>query len=190
MKFNSIKQQFFASKNNLIIHNRYILYILLIISLADLYYLAITHDYVSAAIFILVGFLTTFFSKNMIIILFFSLVFANILKYGNNSNQEGLVGSENEVEDDAEEINNEDIDTTSSSNKKNTKNTKKLSEDTEEEKYSDSNSKNKKTSDSSLDKPTKKSSKENLVGSEINADEINAADVINKIKKVVEVLQS
>jgi hypothetical protein len=187
MKFNNIKQQIFASKNNLIIHNRYILYILLIISLADLYYLAITHDYVSAAIFILVGFLTTFFSKNMIIILFFSLVFANILKYGNNSNQEGLVGSENEVEDDAEEINDEDIDTTSSSNKKNTK---KLSEDTEEDKYSDINSKNKKISDSSLDNPKKKSSKENLVGSEINNDEINAADVINKIKKVVEVLQS
>jgi hypothetical protein len=198
MKFNSIKQQFFSSKNNLIIHNRYFLYSLLILSLANLYYLAISEDYISVAIFIIIGFLTTFFSKNMIIILFFSLIFTNILRYGPYSTQEGLDNINNDDEEDTEETNDEEKEVVKDKSTKkisNKKNTKQKVSNTEE--YSNSKDKksvegvvDKKLLEGAVDKKTKKSNKENLVGSELNKDEINASDVINKIKQVVQVLQS
>jgi len=55
------------------------------ISLFNLYGFAVSNghqDMIYAAVFILVGYLTTFFSKNMIVILFCALTVANILKYG------------------------------------------------------------------------------------------------------------
>ena len=220
MKFNSIKQQIFSSKNNLIMHNRYFLYTLLILSLANLYYFSISEDYISVAIFIIIGFLTTFFSKNMIIILFFSLIFTNILKYDPSSRQEGLdnINNEEDTEDteddedtkyikdteDAEDEEKESVENKSTKTTSNKKNKKQKNSNIEE--YS--NSKNKKTLEGvvdkkslegvvdkkslegAVDKKTKKSNKESLVGSELNKDEINASDVINKIKRVVEVLQS
>ena len=90
MRLNNIKQQLLSSRNNLIIHNRYVLYILLFLSLANLYYLSNSYDYFSVVIFFLVGFLTTFFTKNMIIIMFFALVFTFILKNANSPSLEGL----------------------------------------------------------------------------------------------------
>lgn len=72
----------FDAKNNAIIHNRFILYFIFFIALADLYYLTVAGDFFSVSIFILIGFLTSFFSKNMMIILFIALTVTNILKYG------------------------------------------------------------------------------------------------------------
>jgi hypothetical protein len=72
----------FDAKNNAIIHNRFILYFIFFIALADLYYLTVAGDFFSVSIFILIGFLTSFFSKNMMIIFFIALTVTNILKYG------------------------------------------------------------------------------------------------------------
>ena len=72
-----------------IIHNKYVLYFVFIVSLFDLFYLAVARDFFSISIFILIGFITSFFSKNMMIILFIALTFSNILKTGNNLS-EGL----------------------------------------------------------------------------------------------------
>ena len=68
-----------------ILYNRYVLYFILLISLCDLYFLAITGDSVYVVIFILVGFLTQFFSKNMMVVLCVALVVTNILKYGKSA---------------------------------------------------------------------------------------------------------
>ena len=70
------------AKNNAIIHNRFVLYFIFFIALADLYYLTMAGDFFSVAVFILIGFLTSFFSKNMMIIFFIALTVTNILKYG------------------------------------------------------------------------------------------------------------
>lgn len=70
------------AKNNVIIHNRFVLYFIFFIALADLYYLTMAGDFFSVAVFILIGFLTSFFSKNMMIIFFIALTVTNILKYG------------------------------------------------------------------------------------------------------------
>lgn len=67
--------------NHVILHNRYILYIIFFIALGNLLSFAYVNDYYSVAVFVLLAFLTTFFSKNMIVILFVAIVFSNIIKY-------------------------------------------------------------------------------------------------------------
>lgn len=199
MKLNNIKQQFLSSRNNLIIHNRYVLYIILFISLANLYYLAISHDYFSVVIFFLIGFLTTFFSKNMIIIMFFALVFTFIIKNSNNPSLEGL---KTKQDDDTEEST-EDSDTKKDSKKEKEVDSKDAKKDSKKESSTKkTTTKSKKTEDDTTDEiaddtyktasesKSQKKTQENLVGSEYSSNDMNASDVIDKIKKIVEVLQT
>ena len=70
---------------NPILHNRIILYFISILALFDMFYFLNSNDVLSFAILILVGFLTSFFSKNMIVILVIALCVTHILKYGTSS---------------------------------------------------------------------------------------------------------
>jgi FtsZ-interacting cell division protein ZipA len=70
---------------NIILHNRYLLYFIFIVALSDFLYLVYINDIYSASIFALIGFLTSFFSKNMIVILVMAMAVSNILKFGNRS---------------------------------------------------------------------------------------------------------
>jgi len=101
--FAQIKKQLFSSNNNAIIHNKYILYIILFIALVDLHFLTVSGDFVSISIFILIAFLTTFFSKNMLVILFIAVTVTNILKYGSNIRQEGFEEGATEEEEGGED---------------------------------------------------------------------------------------
>jgi uncharacterized protein YlxW (UPF0749 family) len=119
-------------KNNLsILSNRYVLYFILFVSLADLLILSVEQDFISIFIFILIGYLTFFFSKNMIVILSIPLIMTNILKYGSDVTQENF---ENNIEETKDEDLNDTLNSTktSSLNSKNeeqqeNKNTKSLS---------------------------------------------------------------
>ena len=74
-----------------ILHNRFVLYFVLFLALADLLFLAMGREFVSVAIFILSGFVTSFFSKNMMVVMCVAMVITNILKYGSDIRlQEGL----------------------------------------------------------------------------------------------------
>ena len=74
-----------------ILHNRFILYFVLFLALSDISFLVMESEFVLVSIFILSGFVTSFFSKNMIVIMCIALVITNILRYGTNINtQEGL----------------------------------------------------------------------------------------------------
>jgi hypothetical protein len=66
----------------IIVHNRYVLYFLAVLAAIDLFYFAMVGDNMSAIIFILVGLLTSFFNKNMILVLTVALVTTHLLKYG------------------------------------------------------------------------------------------------------------
>jgi hypothetical protein len=79
-----------VSNKNAILHNKYVLYLIFIIALVDLLTLVYTYDYYSASIFVLIGFLTSFFSKNMIVILCIAIAFTNIIKYGAKAGVEGM----------------------------------------------------------------------------------------------------
>lgn len=59
---------------------RWVLYLLFVLAIGNLYYLLMQNDLFTLAVFILVAFLTTFFSKNMVVILCISLVISTILK--------------------------------------------------------------------------------------------------------------
>jgi hypothetical protein len=55
-----------------------------------------TNDITSLVTLLIVGFLTTFFNKNMVVVLFLALVITNILKYGKGSRiSEGFDGKDN-----------------------------------------------------------------------------------------------
>jgi len=65
-----------------LLKSRIVLYFFVFLSIVNLYNLAINRNGLYAAIFILTSFLTTFFSKNMIVVLCVGLVVSNILRQG------------------------------------------------------------------------------------------------------------
>jgi hypothetical protein len=88
-------------KPNVFLNNIYILYFIFIIAVGNLFYLLIENNVVFVTVFILIGFLTSFFSKNMIVILTTTMVFTNILKCGISiRNTEGFDDSEKKDEPD------------------------------------------------------------------------------------------
>ena len=77
------------------LHNRYLLYILCILSIVNIVLLGNKRDYNSIIIFVVVAFLTSFFNKNMIVILSASLLTVYALNY-KKSYKEGLTAAEKE----------------------------------------------------------------------------------------------
>lgn len=81
-----------------VLHNRYVLYFFVFITIIDLMFFANSGDIRSLLTILIVGFLTSFFSKNMIVILFTALVFTHILKYGTRVS-EGMENEDDSVMD-------------------------------------------------------------------------------------------
>ena len=140
LPFNKIKNSFnsiVSKKNsNSILHNRVLLYALLILALLDLFYLANRKDFTSVTIFILVGLLTSFFCKNMIVILFVSICITHILKYprslegAENMDDEEEEKKENEEKENME--NEDDEDDEKKENMENKKNTQEMTNEMKE----------------------------------------------------------
>jgi hypothetical protein len=83
-----------------LLESRLVLYFFVAISAVNLYTNAVTGDGMYSVIFILVAFLTTFFSKNMISVLCIGVVVSNVLKYGKEiSVQEGFEDNEETLSD-------------------------------------------------------------------------------------------
>ena len=148
------------AKNNVIIHNRFILYFIFFIALADLYYLTVAGDFFSVSIFILIGFLTSFFSKNMMIIFFIALTVTNILKYGTKIRHSE--GFEDADESDEKETNGAS-DVYISVDKKDGKET--------ETKYN----KNKISNNDSILKP---------------AEKVTSKEILSKLNKIIDVMKN
>ena len=90
----------------MILHNRFFLYFIFLIALFDFLYLGYTNDFDTLSIFILVGLLTAFFSKNMIVILSTAVIVANVLKwsgYNDSFIKEGLENKDDEEEDEEDD---------------------------------------------------------------------------------------
>ena len=80
-----------------ILHNRIILYFFFAIALIDLVYFLNIGDMYSFSVIILVGLLTSFFIKNMIVILFVAIVVTHLLKHGRASFSEGMEGMDEDI---------------------------------------------------------------------------------------------
>jgi len=83
-----------------ILHNRYLLYAVFIIALADFLYLGSIRDMTSVFVFVLIGLLVSFFNKNMIIVLSSAMIVANVLKYGGINQKLVIEGFQEEDDDD------------------------------------------------------------------------------------------
>jgi len=65
-----------------ILHNRAVLYFVLFLAISNLLILAVGNEYKYISVFFLTGFVTSFFSKNMMVVMCIALVITNILKFG------------------------------------------------------------------------------------------------------------
>lgn len=86
--------------------NRVVLYIIFAVSIVNLYAFLTSNDMFSLVVFCLVGFVSTVFSKNMIVILSIAIVVTNILKQGTGiRTSEGFESSSDVKPDDPPVVN-------------------------------------------------------------------------------------
>ena len=89
---NGLKKFQSIIKNADLLKNKYVLYLVLLISLADLFLFAKAGEVFHIIVFIVVGLLMSRFTMNMVVILLVALIITNIFKYGMKirNNREGL----------------------------------------------------------------------------------------------------
>jgi hypothetical protein len=96
----------YGSKIN-VLHNRAILYFVLFLSTINLVSYGLVKNFLTPTIFILVAIITSFFSKNMTVILSVALVSCNVIKQGAkirlSEGMKDMKQSENEVDDSVDE---------------------------------------------------------------------------------------
>lgn len=78
-KFGSLNTSFQKFLNS-----SWLLYLVFFLGAADLYIFAVNGELFFVALFVLIGFLTTFFSKNMVVILMVAMTLTNIFRFGKN----------------------------------------------------------------------------------------------------------
>jgi len=86
-----------------ILHNKFVLYFIFALAVGNLFQFVMLNNLLAAIVFILVGLLTSFFSKNMVVIMVVSMVVANIFKFGTNIRLEGFENEEEKKEEKEEE---------------------------------------------------------------------------------------
>jgi ABC-type Zn2+ transport system substrate-binding protein/surface adhesin len=95
-----------SNMNNLskqLLYNKYVLIFIFILAIGNIIQFVSQGDYFSTAILILVGLLTSFFSKNMVVIMIVGMVVANILKFGTKITSPWKEGFDNHDEKDEKE---------------------------------------------------------------------------------------
>ena len=83
-----------------ILYNRFVMYLILVLAIADLLFLAVGGELMLVATFLIVGFVTSFFSKNMIVIMTIAMVIVNIIRFGTGQKFEGLENEKPSEEED------------------------------------------------------------------------------------------
>lgn len=105
--FSKLGKSIFNYKSNIsILYNKPLLYVFFIIALIQLVYLLQSGNFYFATILLLVGILTRYFSKNMLVIICVALAATNILMLGPNAGKnivEGFEDDEEETKDEEDE---------------------------------------------------------------------------------------
>lgn len=81
----------YLKSGNIILHNRFFLYFILFVSIFNLIGFTTNGNLLFPVIFILIGFMTSYFSKNMLVILMISLLITNIFNFGLSNTLNGSV---------------------------------------------------------------------------------------------------
>jgi hypothetical protein len=87
------------SASGKILYNKWVLYFIFIVGIYDIIHFYQRGNITAVVIFFIVGFLTSFFSKNMIVVIVSAIAVSHIVAYGNKMTE----GLENENEKDEEE---------------------------------------------------------------------------------------
>ena len=82
--------------NKNILHNKYLLYAIFFISVGNFFIELMKGNMYFVAVYILIGLLTSFFNKNMIVVLSLAAIFTNILNYGRATTYEGFDGDDSD----------------------------------------------------------------------------------------------
>jgi hypothetical protein len=83
------------SASGKILYNKWVLYFIFVVGIYDVIHFYQRGNVVAVAIFVIVGFLTSFFSKNMIVVIVSAIAVSHIFAYGNKMT-EGLENGEDE----------------------------------------------------------------------------------------------
>ena len=94
--FNSVAR-LVPSASGKILYNKWVLYFIFIVGIYDVVHFYQRGNIMAVAIFFIVGFLTSFFSKNMIVIIVSAIAVSHIVAYGNKMS-EGFEEEEEEKE--------------------------------------------------------------------------------------------
>ena len=90
------------SASGKILYNKWILYFIFVVGIYDVVHFYQRGNIMAVAIFVIVGFLTSFFSKNMIVVIVSAIAVSHIVAYGNKMT-EGLDEKEGLDEDEEDE---------------------------------------------------------------------------------------
>ena len=95
--FNSVAR-LVPSASGKILYNKWVLYFIFIVGIYDVVHFYQRGNIMAVAIFVIVGFLTSFFSKNMIVVIVSAIAVSHIVAYGNKMTE----GFEEEEEEEKE----------------------------------------------------------------------------------------
>ena len=98
--YNKARQNYSSkiSGSKSLLYNKYLLYVAFIISFMTLLGWLFSKEFIPIIVFILVGYLTTFFSKNTIVVLVIAFVVSNVVKAGSVAIEGMKEGSNNKKE--------------------------------------------------------------------------------------------
>ena len=79
-----------------VLHNRFVLYFIFMVAIGNLFLFVFENDIMSIGVFFTAGLLTSFFSKNMVVIMVTAMVVANIIRFGSRNGRDGFEEKEKE----------------------------------------------------------------------------------------------
>ena len=79
-----------------VLHNRFVLYFIFMVAIGNLFLFVFENDIMSVGVFFTAGLLTSFFSKNMVVIMVTAMVVANIIRFGSRNGRDGFEEKEKE----------------------------------------------------------------------------------------------
>jgi hypothetical protein len=91
------------SASGKMLYNKWVLYFIFVVGIYDVIHFYQKGNTVAVAIFFIVGFLTSFFSKNMIVIIVSAIAVSHIVAYGNKMSEGFEEGEEEEGFEEGEE---------------------------------------------------------------------------------------
>jgi hypothetical protein len=79
----SAKSAEFSKMSSAVLQNKFVLYFVFILAVGNLFNFVFRQDLMSVGVLLATGLLTSFFSKNMVVIMIIAMVVANVVQFGN-----------------------------------------------------------------------------------------------------------